>query len=274
MNHSWMPESPCGPDCLPPRDPGTEVGRLRLAMRIGITVGLLLIGSAMVLALPSQLRRRAVPKWFRMLLRALGIRLEVDGTLTPGGGLIVCNHVSWLDVVALQVLTPMKMLAKVEVRSWPVLGSLAGRVGTVYIDRDRLSALPGAVATIADELRAGSVIGTFPEGTTWCGTASGPFRPAVFQAALDAGARMQPVAVRFRDGRGRLTTGAAFLGDASLADSVLSVARMRGLVVEVVVLPELSGTDRKALAREAQAAITGATGAHLGHGEPAEAMAA
>ncbi len=76
---------------------------------------------------------------------------------------------------------------------------MAGLVGTVYIDRDRLSALPGAVSTIADELRAGSVIGTFPEGTTWCGTASGPFRPAVFQAALDAGARMQPVAVRFRD---------------------------------------------------------------------------
>ena len=274
MNHSWMPESPCGPDCLPPRDPGTEVGRLRLAMRIGITVGLLLIGSAMVLALPSPLRRRAVPKWFRMLLRALGIRLEVDGTLTPGGGLIVCNHVSWLDVVALQVLTPMKMLAKVEVRSWPVLGSLAGRVGTVYIDRDRLSALPGAVATIADELRAGSVIGTFPEGTTWCGSASGTFRPAVFQAALDAGAPMQPVAVRFRDGRGRLTTAAAFLGDASLADSVLSVARMRGLVVEVEVLPELTGDDRKSLALEAQAAITAVTGARRGHDVLAEPVAA
>ncbi|TWG09054.1 lysophospholipid acyltransferase family protein [Saccharopolyspora dendranthemae] len=274
MNHSWMPESPCGPDCLPPRDPGTEVGRLRLVMRIGVTIALLLLGSAMVLALPSSLRRRAVPKWFRMLLRALGIRLEVDGTLKPGGGLVVCNHVSWLDVVALQVLTPMKMLAKVEVRSWPVLGSLAGRVGTVYIDRDRLSALPGAVATIADELRTGAVIGTFPEGTTWCGSASGTFRPAVFQAALDAGTPIQPVAVRFRDGGGRLTTAPAFLGDANLADSVLSVARMRGLVVEVVVLPELTGDDRKSLALEAKAAITGVTGARRGHDVPAEPVAA
>ncbi|RRO16358.1 1-acyl-sn-glycerol-3-phosphate acyltransferase [Saccharopolyspora rhizosphaerae] len=269
-----MPESPCGLECLPPRDPGTEVGRLRLAVRLGCTVGLLLLGSAMVLGLPSPLRRRAVPRCFRMLLRALGIRLEIHGASAPGGALVVCNHVSWLDVVALQVLTPMKVLAKVEVRSWPLLGALAGRVGTVYIDRDQLSALPEAVSTIADELRAGAVVATFPEGTTWCGAASGTFRPAVFQAALDAGVRTQPVAVRFRDGDGNATAAAAFLGEESLVSSVLSVARVRDLVVEVVVLPELTATDRRAMAREAQAGITRVTGARLGHEETREPVAA
>ncbi|MFC7340910.1 lysophospholipid acyltransferase family protein [Saccharopolyspora griseoalba] len=269
-----MPDSPCGPQCLPPRDSDTEVGRLRVVLRLSATVVLLVTGCLLVPALPAALRRQAVPQWFRALLRALGIRLVVEGRMAPGGALVVCNHVSWLDVAAMQVLAPMRLLAKIEVRSWPVLGVLAGRIGTVYIDRDRLSALPEAVRTIAEELRSGAVVGVFPEGTTWCGNAAGRFRPAVFQAALDAGVRVQPIAVRFRDGAGRLTTAPAFLGEATLAASVLSVARMRDLAVELVVLPELTGTDRGRLAEQAQHAITGATGARLGHDRPRAAVAA
>ncbi|MCI2423264.1 1-acyl-sn-glycerol-3-phosphate acyltransferase [Saccharopolyspora sp. K220] len=242
-------------------------------LRLSGTAALLLIGCVLVLALSmlrAAWRQRAMALWFRMLLRALGIRIAIEGRMPPGGALVVSNHVSWLDIVALQVLRPMRMLAKVEVRSWPLLGPLAGRVGTVYIDRDRLSALPDAVRTIADELRAGAVIGAFPEGTTWCGRASGRFRPAVFQAAIDAGARMQPVALRFRTAAGEPTTAAAFLGDATLVDSVLAVARMRGLAVELVVLPELIGTDRRELARRAQHAVQTSTGSTCGHGNPAE----
>ncbi|MER7010080.1 lysophospholipid acyltransferase family protein [Saccharopolyspora sp. NPDC000359] len=268
MNHPWMPVSPCGDQCLPPRDRDSEVGLLRLALRLSGVVALLVSGCVLALVLPALgtvRRRQALVAWFRTLLRALGVRMVLYGGMPGGGALVICNHVSWLDIVALQVLCPMRMLAKVEVGSWPLLGPLAGRVGTVYIDRERLSALPGSVRTIADELRAGAVIGAFPEGTTWCGRAIGPFRPAVFQAAVDAGARMQPVALRFRDRTGQLTTAAAFLGEATLVSSVLAVARARGLVVELVVLPELRGSDRRELARRAQELIAAASGAAHGH---------
>ncbi|GAA0533952.1 1-acyl-sn-glycerol-3-phosphate acyltransferase [Saccharopolyspora subtropica] len=255
--------SRCGPDCLPPRDRRAEVGAARLVLRLALVVALLLAGCALVLVLPvlrAGWRQRALPGWFRMLLRALGVRVVIEGRMPGDGALVVSNHVSWLDVVVLQALCPMRLLAKVEVRSWPLLGALAGRVGTVYIDRDRLTALPGAVRRIAAQLRAGAVIGAFPEGTTWCGRASGPFRPAVFQAALDAGARILPVALRFCTEDGEPTTAAAFLGDVTLVGSLLAVARMRGLRVEVVVLPQLVGGDRRELARTAQRAIEAATG--------------
>lgn len=268
MNHPWMPVSPCGDQCLPPRDRDDEVGLPHLVLRLGGVVGLMLGGCVLALVLPvlgPVRRQQAMVAWFRALLRALGIRIVLDGGMTAGGALVVCNHVSWLDIVALQVLCPMRMLAKVEVGSWPVLGPLAGRAGTVYIDRERLSALPGSVRTIADELRAGAVIGAFPEGTTWCGREIGTFRPAVFQAAVDAGARMQPVALRFRDRAGRFTTAAAFLGETTLVSSVLAVARTRGLVVELVVLPELHGSDRRELARRARESIALASGATHGH---------
>lgn len=275
----WLPESPCGPECLPPRDKQSEAGTPRVVLRLFATVVLLVVGCVLVLMLSllrASWRDRAVALVFRMLLRAIGVGLVMEERIPPGGTLVVSNHVSWLDIAALQALSPMRLLAKVEVRSWPVLGSLAAKIGTVYIDRDRLSALPGAVRTIADELRDGAVIGAFPEGTTWCGRASGRFRPAVFQAAIDAGARMRPVALRFRTAGGEPTTAAAFLGDATLVESVLAVARMRELVVELVVLPELHGTDRRELAARAQDAIAAATGSTTGHrpGKPSQGLAA
>lgn len=172
---------------------------------------------------------------------------------------MVSNHVSWLDIVALQAVRPMRLLAKREVRSWPVVGSLAARAGTLFIDRDRLRPLPEAVRTVTDALREGWVVGAFPEGTTWCGLASGRYRPAVFQAAIDAGVDVRPVALRFRTGDGGRTTAAAFVGETTLVESMLAVARARDLVIEMFLLPSSvpgPSTDRRALARRVAEEIT------------------
>ena len=99
---------------------------------------------------------------------------------------MVANHVSWLDVVVLLAHLPARMLAKREVRGWPVVGRLAVAMGTVFIDRDRPRTLPARVAAVAGALRDGGVVVAFPEGTTWCGRTGGPLRPAVFQAAVEA----------------------------------------------------------------------------------------
>ncbi|WP_268967007.1 1-acyl-sn-glycerol-3-phosphate acyltransferase [[Actinomadura] parvosata] len=81
----------------------------------------------------------------------------------------------------------------------------------MFIDRERLMALPGAVAAVADALRAGDTVVAFPEGTTWCGRGMGGFRPAVFQAAIDAGAVVRPATLRYREGP-RPSTRACFVG--------------------------------------------------------------
>jgi 1-acyl-sn-glycerol-3-phosphate acyltransferase len=267
MTHPWMPSSPCGPSCLPRRGSVPRAGAHRVVLRLGSAAGLMLLGVGLALIislLRARSRERLIKGWFRALLRAFGVRFVVRGEerLRDGGRLVVSNHVSWLDVVMLQALCPMRLLAKHEVRSWPLVGPLAGRVGTLYIDRDRLTALPGAVRAIADSLRSGDVVGAFPEGTTWCGLASGKYRPAVFQAAVDAGARVQPVATRFLTEDGQQTTAAAFVGDDTLIASVLAVARARGLVIELRLLPELDArriADRRELARRVEDGIVGVT---------------
>lgn len=95
------------------------------------------------------------------------------------------------------------MLAKSEIGAWPVLGALAARAGTLFIERDRIRALPETVATVTRALLAGNRVTVFPEGSTWCGRAQGPFRRAAFQAALDARVPVQPVRLRYRLADGR-----------------------------------------------------------------------
>lgn len=262
----WAPSSPCGPACLPRRSSVSQAGPLRRVSRLAAAAAMLLVGGALAAAIPLfpvRTGRRLVRSWFRGLLGAFGVRIvrrmpQGRAEARPGT-LVVANHVSWLDIVVLQSLYPMRMLAKKEMLAWPLLGVSAARAGTLAIDRDRLRALPEAVQRIAEALRAGSVVGAFPEGTTWCGLASGRHRPAVYQAALDAGARVQPVALRFRTGNGDTTTAAAFVGEATLLESVAAVARLRHLVIEVVVLPAFDADgvrDRRELARLTEAAIT------------------
>ncbi|MGC3005419.1 lysophospholipid acyltransferase family protein, partial [Streptomyces sp. G35A] len=163
-------------------------------------------------------------------------RVRVVGSAVPTGGLLlVANHISWLDVPLLAAVRPARMLAKSEIRRWPVAGALAARGGVLFIDRDRLRALPDTVARIAGVLRDGAAVAAFPEGSTWCGRAQGHFRRAVFQAALDAAVPVQPVRIRYRDPTGAPATAPAFVGDDTLLASLWRVASVRGLTAEVEV---------------------------------------
>jgi 1-acyl-sn-glycerol-3-phosphate acyltransferase len=171
---------------------------------------------------------------------------------------MVANHISWLDIPLLAAVRPGRMLAKSDIRQWPVAGPLTALSGALFIDRNRLRALPGTVARIAEGLRGGSAVGVFPEGSTWCGRAQGRFRRAVFQAALDAGVPVQPVRLHYRHDGGEASTAPAFVGSDSLLTSVWRVLTARGLVAEVRVMPVLTpggATDRRGLTLAAQRAV-------------------
>lgn len=270
MTHGWEPRSPCGAGCLPSAGSVPAVGAVRRAARLVAVVVVLAALGCVLVSLPWRPARsgeRALRRWFRIALAALGVRAQVSGGDRFGprevGALVVANHESWLDVLALGAVQPLRMVCRSDVRGWPVVGVLAARAGTLFLDRHRLRPLPGTVAAITGLLRGGASVGVFPEGTTYCGTTTGEFRPAAFQAALDAGALVCPVAVRYRVADVP-TTAAAFVGDAVLWRSVTAVAAVRGLVVEIRVLPVLdaadprwAATDRRALAAAADAAVRG-----------------
>jgi 1-acyl-sn-glycerol-3-phosphate acyltransferase len=258
---AYAPASACGHGCLP--KPGTVpvVGWPVRVLRLTAIVLVFLAGVGVALAQPLLSltdRARLKRAWFRWLLGASGVRLVITGDTglsVERGTLVVANHVSWLDIPAVLAVEGMRVLAKSDVRGWPILGTMAARGGTLFIDRNRLRSLPVTVADIAASLRSGQSVLAFPEGSTWCGRTQGRFYPATFQAAIDAGAAVRPVSLRYRLADGTPTTVAAFLGTDTLVASVLRVVATRGLVVELDAGPV---ADARGAARRSMAAGTAA----------------
>jgi 1-acyl-sn-glycerol-3-phosphate acyltransferase len=265
----WLPASGCGPACLPVTGEAPAVPAARRVGRLLAVLGMLSVGTvlaALLPVLPAGERAAAVRGWARGTLRALGVRLVVRGRPPRRAALLVANHVSWLDVLALLAVAPARVVAKREVRSWPLVGLLATAAGTVLVDRARPRDLPATVARVAAALRAGRPVAVFPEGTTWCGTADAAgcrpgrgFRPALFQAAIDAGAPVVPVRIGYRcAATGAPTTAAAFVGDDDLVHSLGRVLAARDLEVRVTVSAALHparDADRRLLARAAESAV-------------------
>ncbi|WP_436758668.1 lysophospholipid acyltransferase family protein [Streptosporangium sp. V21-05] len=286
----WMPVAPCGPaSCLLP--PGSRAAWPRRALRLAAIALALLAGTVFALAgrgLGTTGRLRLTSAWSRLMLRAVGVRVEVrqgfafmagsvSGLRPVGDGpagaapLVVANHVSWLDPLVMAAVLPCRLLAKREVRVWPVIGLLAAGAGALFIDRDRLFALPEAVGGVATALADGHPVAAFPEGTTWCGRGMGSFRPAVFQAALDAGAPVRPVAIRYLEGEDLPATGPAFVGDDPLWASLRRVVAVRRLTVEVTMLPAVWGRDRRELAWAAESSVASVVVSGAAHGLPVAA---
>ncbi len=261
VRHAWMPASPCGPGCLGGQEP--TVGRPLRALRVTAVVVVVLLSLLTLVLLPfagGRGRALLTKGIFRGVLLAVGVRLVVRGTVAgPGRGtLVVNNHTSWLDIVAVNAVRPMRAVAKKDIASWPVLGWLVTAAGSIYVDREGLRSLPDTVTRLAAALRGGSMVNVTPEGTTWCGRTHGRFRPALFQAAIDGGVPVLPVALRFRLRDGSPTTAPAFIGDETIVDSVLRTAAVKGLVLEVHVLDEIApgrAADRHELAELAERAV-------------------
>ena len=169
-------------------------------------------------------RDRRIAWWSARMLRVLGIGLDARGAPVRGPMLVVANHVSWLDVLAINSLLPVRFVAKADLRRWPLIGWMAACGGTLFIERERKRDALRVVQQIAAALRAGERVAVFPEGTTSGGERLLPFHASLLQAAVATGTALQPIALRFSDASGRVSARAAYVGDMSIASSAWLVA--------------------------------------------------
>lgn len=190
-------------------------------------------------------RARVTRRWSRGMLAALGVDLDATGT-PLATAMLVANHVSWLDVIALSAIQPAAFVAKAELRRWPLAGILIVRSGAVFIDRGRTRDILRVNAALRVRLGGGGTIAVFPEATTTDGDAVAPFRNALVQAAIDAGAPVQPVAIAYLDALGARAPQAAYCGDTSFWQCLLAIARADGIRARLDFLPAL---DAPALTR-------------------------
>ena len=170
----------------------------------------------------SQARRdRAVQDWSQAMLAILGLQLRIEGQLLQQGPLmLVCNHISWLDIAVLHAAVHCRFISKDDIRAWPVLGTLASGGGTLYISRASRRDALRVVHQMAQALRQGDVLALFPEGTTGDGSTVLPFHANLLQAAIAADAPVQALGLLFEDAAtGAPSFAPCYVGDEALLDS-------------------------------------------------------
>lgn len=266
MSFTWRSDE------APPAPPAGRGARLRIALRGGaallvLILGLMLLLSARLIEWPLCGPRRPVTPWItqgvcRAVLAILGIGYARRGRPMSGPGAMVANHASWLDILALNAGARLYFVAKAEVARWPGIGALARATGTVFIRRERRAAAQ-QIEIFRERLAAGHRLLFFPEGTSTDGRRVLPFRTTLFAAFLDdslrAGLLLQPVSVVYHAPEGTDPRFYGWWGDMALGPHLKTVlgARRQGRVT-VIYHPPLRAAeqpDRKALALACEGAV-------------------
>lgn len=146
-----------------------------------------------------------------MIARSHGLRVRVAGEIPRMPALLVCNHVSYLDPLAILPLCPAVPMAKMEVADWPIIGLLAKQLGVTFIDRSDAMQRAAALRRIAHLLNQGISVLNFAEGTTTDGRTVAPFWRGSFGIAQRYAIPVVPMAIRYDDPKMAWTGGAAFL---------------------------------------------------------------
>jgi 1-acyl-sn-glycerol-3-phosphate acyltransferase len=215
----------------------------------------------------SEERKAArIQTWSTRALSLADIRVQVSGhppvPSTPV--LVVCNHISWLDILVMQSVYPVRFVSKADVAGWPLVGSLVVGSGTVLIERERRSDVVRVIQVMAEHLKNGEALAVFPEGTTGDTGAHGHtvlrFHANLIQAAIDAQTPIQPWALRYHDERtGHITHAADYVGDTSLIASIWSVLRAEPMLAQVHCGESRvhDAAERKLIAQELHGEVAG-----------------
>ncbi|MDX6770752.1 MAG: lysophospholipid acyltransferase family protein [Elusimicrobiota bacterium] len=219
-------------------------------------------GALLALGPGSRLRRglrvdeRFMRWWSRTACSILRLRVRRAGAPPAPASLLVANHVSWLEVVALSSVTPCGFVAKSEVARWPVIGALASSAGTLFLRRGSSVSAAAATQEAVLRLASGRSVAVFPEGTSTDGESVLPFKASFFDAAARLGCEVQPVAVFYPRGAGDPAV-APFIGDDEFFPHLLRVLAEPEIVVQLRFAAPVCGhgRERGELAGSARAAV-------------------
>ncbi|MDQ6639618.1 MAG: 1-acyl-sn-glycerol-3-phosphate acyltransferase [Pseudomonadota bacterium] len=214
-------------------------------------------------SLDAAARHERIREWSKKMLAVLGIAFDHDGTPSRAGSLLVANHISWLDIMAVHAVVPeARFVAKADVKAWPLVARLVDSAGTLYLERERKRDALRVVHAVAEALGAGQVVAIFPEGTTSTGHGLLPFHANLLQAAIATATPVQPVALRFSETDNEVSEAVEFIGATSLLQSLWRTSCGEGVRVRLAFLPARAsaGVDRRALADQLRGDIAAALG--------------
>ena len=230
---------------------------LRIALLSLITgVFFAILWTVIILLLPVPRLRRPARNgifrlWARLCLRVIGGRLRVEGFPPRAPFLLVSNHLGYVDIPVLAACTNAWFVAKMEIRSWPLVGMLCRSVGTIFIDREASRDVLRVNALIEEVLGRGYGVVLFPEGTSTQGFEVGRFRTSLLDHPARSGVPVHAVALTYctPPGEPPAHLSVCWWGDAPLFAHVQRLFELSRFEVVVRFSPEaVSESNRKALA--------------------------
>jgi 1-acyl-sn-glycerol-3-phosphate acyltransferase len=189
-------------------------------------------------------------------LRILGVRLAVTPAAQKmDGALLVANHISWLDIFVIYAIKRVHFVSKAEVERWPVAGWLAGKAGTLFIERAKKSDTARVNQEMRGILERGGCAAVFPEGTSSDGRHIRRFLPSLLQPAVDLGLPVVPAAVSYRRPDGSHCDAANYIDGISFAESLWRIAGEAAIHARFEFGAVQKGDDRRSLALAAQTEV-------------------
>jgi len=186
--------------------------------------------------------------WSGRLLRILHVEVAWEGT-PPAPGLMVSNHLSYLDVLVYGSICPLIFVSKHEVRSWPVAGPLTRCAGTLYLRRQSRSDLARLGVEMKPVVDAGLVAVLFLEGTSTDGTYVLPFRSSLLAGAIEHGWPVTPSCIGYSMAEGSPERDVCYWGDMTFLPHFLNLLSRPSVLARVRFgAPESNRLSRKDLA--------------------------
>lgn len=210
---------------------------------------------------PGTLGGKLIRGWSRAFLALFGVHVRRVGEPLPDPVMFVANHGSWMDITVLHTQREAGFVAKAEIARWPLINWMARKGGTIFHQRGSTHSLGSVMRQMSERLRTGYSVAAFPEGGTAPAGTLKVFHARIFQAALDANAPVQPVAIRYlRDGAP--WSGVAFRPGESFIGNVWRVLGERRVDAQVHFLEPVKagGEGRRRMADSARARIAAALG--------------
>lgn len=201
--------------------------------------------------------------WYEKLCQIMKIKVTVHGRPMEGITLYAVNHISWLDIPVLGSVANPSFLSKAEVRKWPLIGWLAEKVGTLFIERGCKEAASSAKQAMLDRLTGQdgkpprSVL-FFPEGTTSDGRQILRFKARLFDVAIEEGIPVQPILLIFPDPEHGVNQSIPFTGNQNLLTNVMDVLKRNDHHAEVHFLEPIMDTQNytpKELAKKSEVMV-------------------
>ena len=204
-------------------------------------------------------------KFVRILLRILGIRVRpLNTSLIPNNALIVSNHSSYLDVLAIHLVCPSTFVTSEEIGDTPFLGDLCKASGCLFVNRKSIWNLKNEIKHIVAALEVGANVVVFPEGTTSDGTVVLPFRSSLVEAATISGKKVCPISINYT----RINNTAVSLdnrdfvywyGKMHFLPHLFNLCRLKSMEISICFNEPLSSSsirNRKVITRQSFATIT------------------